>query len=86
MLMENFLPGALERMGLGDDVLHSRNPRLVHGVISGYGHNSSRATWPALDFEDYIVRLHSLAQAGKIGNPRRPATLIHFSMLWQEQP
>jgi len=41
--------------------------------------------WPALDFEDYIVRLHSLAQAGKIGNPRRPATLIHFSMLWQEQ-
>ena len=35
VLMENFLPGAMERMELGDDVLLSRNPRLVHGVISG---------------------------------------------------
>jgi mannose-6-phosphate isomerase-like protein (cupin superfamily) len=41
--------------------------------------------WPALDFEDYIVRLHSLAEAGKIRDPRSPSTLIHFSMLWQEQ-
>src|SRR3954451_13907341 len=56
VLMENFLPGALERMGLGDDVLHSRNPRLVHGVISGYGHDSSRAAWPALDF---VVQAHA---------------------------
>jgi crotonobetainyl-CoA:carnitine CoA-transferase CaiB-like acyl-CoA transferase len=56
VLMENFLPGAMERMQLGDDVLLSRNPRLVHGVISGYGHSSSRATWPALDF---VVQAHA---------------------------
>ena len=56
VLMENFLPGAMERMGLGDDVLHRRNPRLVHGVISGYGHDGSRASWPALDF---VVQAHS---------------------------
>src|SRR3954466_5038507 len=56
VLMENFLPGALERMELGDDVLHARNPRLVHGVISGYGHSSSRAAWPALDF---VVQAHA---------------------------
>src|SRR3982750_1105479 len=43
VLMENFLPGALDRLGLSDDVLHERNPALVHGVISGYGQSSGRA-------------------------------------------
>jgi mannose-6-phosphate isomerase-like protein (cupin superfamily) len=39
---------------------------------------------PALDFEDYIRRLHALAQSGKIGSPRRPSTLIHFALLMDE--
>ncbi len=56
VLMENFLPGAMERLGLGDDVLLARNPGLVHGVISGYGHDSSRAGWPALDF---VIQAHT---------------------------
>ncbi|MCW3038498.1 MAG: CoA transferase [Solirubrobacterales bacterium] len=56
VLMENFLPGAMERMGLSDDVLLERNPRIVHGVISGYGHSSSRAAWPALDF---LIQAHA---------------------------
>lgn len=56
VLMENFLPGAMERMGLDDGTLLARNPRLVHGVISGYGHDSSRASWPALDF---VVQAHT---------------------------
>lgn len=55
VLMENFLPGAMEKMGLDDDTLLGRNPVLVHGVISGYGHNSSRASWPALDF---VIQAH----------------------------
>jgi crotonobetainyl-CoA:carnitine CoA-transferase CaiB-like acyl-CoA transferase len=55
ILMENFLPGTMERMSLSDDVLLARNPRLVHGVISGYGHASSRASWPALDF---VIQAH----------------------------
>jgi crotonobetainyl-CoA:carnitine CoA-transferase CaiB-like acyl-CoA transferase len=56
VLMENFLPGAMERMGLDDETLQARNPRLVHGVISGYGHGSNRAAWPALDF---VVQAHT---------------------------
>ena len=50
VLMENFLPGAMDRLGLGEEVLRERNPRLVHGVVSGYGQDSSRRSWPALDF------------------------------------
>lgn len=56
ILMENFLPGTMEKMGLDDETLLAANPRLVHGVISGYGHDSSRASWPALDF---VVQAHT---------------------------
>ncbi|WP_424139462.1 CaiB/BaiF CoA transferase family protein [Roseomonas chloroacetimidivorans] len=37
VLVENFLPGTLERWGLGPDVLHARNPGLVILRISGWG-------------------------------------------------
>jgi crotonobetainyl-CoA:carnitine CoA-transferase CaiB-like acyl-CoA transferase len=37
VLVENFRPGQLERLGLGPDVLHAANPRLVIARISGYG-------------------------------------------------
>src|SRR5690606_9502474 len=37
VLVENFRPGTLERMGLGYDVLARRNPGLVLVRISGYG-------------------------------------------------
>jgi succinyl-CoA:(S)-malate CoA-transferase subunit B len=37
VLVENFQPGTLEKWGLGWDVLHAVNPRLVMVRISGYG-------------------------------------------------
>ena len=37
VLVENFRPGYLERVGLGPEVLHARNPRLIVARISGYG-------------------------------------------------
>lgn len=37
VLVENFLPGTLERMGLGWDTLQAINPRLVYATITGYG-------------------------------------------------
>jgi crotonobetainyl-CoA:carnitine CoA-transferase CaiB-like acyl-CoA transferase len=45
VLIDNFSPGALDRLGLGYDVLSVRNPRLVHGSIKGflpgpYGHRA----------------------------------------------
>src|SRR5258708_24756551 len=37
VLIENFRPGTLERMGLGPTILHERNPRLVIVRVSGWG-------------------------------------------------
>ena len=37
VLVENFRPGTLERLGLGPDVLHARNPKLVVLRVTGFG-------------------------------------------------
>ena len=37
MLVESFVPGTMERWGIGPDALHARNPRLVIVRISGWG-------------------------------------------------
>ncbi|HET6606368.1 MAG TPA: CoA transferase [Rhodopila sp.] len=37
VVVENYRPGVMDRLGIGWDVLHSRNPRLVLASISGFG-------------------------------------------------
>jgi crotonobetainyl-CoA:carnitine CoA-transferase CaiB-like acyl-CoA transferase len=49
MLIENYRPGTMEKLGLGYDVLAAINPRLVYMAISGYGQTGSRAKRPAFD-------------------------------------
>jgi crotonobetainyl-CoA:carnitine CoA-transferase CaiB-like acyl-CoA transferase len=46
VLVENFRPGRLERLGLGPEVLHARNPRLVLTRISGFGQDGPYAERP----------------------------------------
>jgi len=38
VVMENFSPGTMERLGLGYDVLKELNPRIIYASISGFGH------------------------------------------------
>ena len=47
VLVENLRAGGLERLGLGPDVLHAANPRLVIARISGYGQDGSYRDKPA---------------------------------------
>jgi crotonobetainyl-CoA:carnitine CoA-transferase CaiB-like acyl-CoA transferase len=42
-VVENFRPGVLDRLGLGWQVLHARNPRLILGSISGFGQTGPSA-------------------------------------------
>ena len=50
VLVENFRPGALERLGFDDSALASLNPRLVHLSITGYGPDGPDAAKPGFDF------------------------------------
>jgi alpha-methylacyl-CoA racemase len=43
VLLEGFRPGVLERLGLGPDVLHARNARLVVGRMTGWGQDGPLA-------------------------------------------
>jgi crotonobetainyl-CoA:carnitine CoA-transferase CaiB-like acyl-CoA transferase len=45
-LVENFRPGTLERLGLGPDVLHDLNPRLVITRVTGFGQTGPYAARP----------------------------------------
>ncbi len=47
VLVENLRAGQLERLGLGPDILHQANPRLVIARISGYGQDGPYRDKPA---------------------------------------
>src|SRR5215207_8065159 len=49
VLVENYLPGTLERLGLTRARLAERNPRLVYAACSGFGQQGPYARRPALD-------------------------------------
>lgn len=49
VLVENFRPGVMERLGLGYQGLAERNPRLVYCAISGFGQTGPDAVKPAYD-------------------------------------
>lgn len=49
VVMENFRPGVMERLGLGYDVLSKENPRLVYSAITGFGESGPYAKRPAFD-------------------------------------
>ena len=49
VLVENFRPGAMERLGLGGDTLRARNPRLVYASVTGFGRTGPDAGQAAYD-------------------------------------
>ena len=49
VLVENFRPGTMERMGLGWDTVHALNPRLVMARISGFGQDGPLANKQCFD-------------------------------------
>jgi crotonobetainyl-CoA:carnitine CoA-transferase CaiB-like acyl-CoA transferase len=49
VLVENFAPNAMERLGLGYENLRKINPRLIYGAGSGYGRTGPNKDYPAMD-------------------------------------
>jgi CoA:oxalate CoA-transferase len=49
VLVENFRPGTMERLGYGWDAVRIRWPRLVYAAASGFGHTGPASRRPAFD-------------------------------------
>jgi crotonobetainyl-CoA:carnitine CoA-transferase CaiB-like acyl-CoA transferase len=68
VLVENFRPGVMERLGIGWDVLAGIRPELVHCSISGFGSSGPYAAMPAFDG----VALGYSGLAGLLLDPEDP--------------
>jgi CoA:oxalate CoA-transferase len=68
IMLENFAPGALDRLGVGWDVMRTVNPRLIYAQGSGYG-----LTGPSRDFLAMDLTVQAMAGVMSInGFPDRP--------------
>lgn len=71
VLIEGYRPGVAERLGVGPDACHARNPRLVYGRMTGWGQDGPLAQRAGHDIA-YIALTGTL---GMIGKPDEPPTV-----------
>jgi crotonobetainyl-CoA:carnitine CoA-transferase CaiB-like acyl-CoA transferase len=76
ILLEQFRPGVMERLGLGFEALHKDYPRLIYCSISGYGASGPRAGEAGHDI-NYIGNTGLLdLQPGPLTSPVVPPMLV----------
>ncbi len=72
VLLENFGPGALDRLGFGFEALQEINPRLIYATIKGFG-----TYGPYRDFKSYEPIAQAMGGAMSItGFPENPPTFV----------
>jgi formyl-CoA transferase len=72
VLLENFGPGAMDRLGLGWDTLRDLNPRLIYATIKGFG-----SYGPHAHFKSYEPVAQAMGGAMSVtGFPENPPTLV----------
>ena len=74
VLIENFGPGTMDRLGLGFEALHARNPRLIYASLKGFldGPYSQR-----LALDEVVQMMSGLAfMTGPTGRPLRAGTSV----------
>ncbi|MBN8413846.1 CaiB/BaiF CoA transferase family protein [Halomonas cupida] len=76
VLVENFRPGVLAKMGLDDDTLRTRFPRLVVGRINGFGSTGPYRDRPAYDFVAQAMSGFMGVNGAEGGEPMRAAPPI----------
>jgi alpha-methylacyl-CoA racemase len=76
LLVEGFRPGVAERLGIGPEPCHARNPRLVYGRMTGWGQDGPSASSAGHDITYIAVTgaLHAIGEAG--GAPQIPLNLV----------
>jgi CoA:oxalate CoA-transferase len=74
VLVENFRPGVLERLGLGWPRLRELNPRLIYATITGFGHSPS----PYRDRAAFTPIVEGVAGAVIYRNDHEPPTITGY--------
>ncbi|WP_170762068.1 CaiB/BaiF CoA transferase family protein [Ruegeria lacuscaerulensis] len=75
-LIEGFRPGVMEKLGLGPDICHDLNPKLVYGRMTGWGQDSPLSDTAGHDL-NYIALSGALWYASTPDQaPQTPATLV----------
>ncbi|UUN30389.1 CoA transferase [Streptomyces sp. FIT100] len=76
VLIEGYRPGVAERLGVGPEQCHARNPRLVYGRMTGWGQEGPLAQRAGHDIT-YIALTGTLGMIGKPDEaPAVPANLL----------
>lgn len=76
VVVQNFRPGAIERLGLGWEVLHALNPDLVMCSISGFGSDGPYSDRPAFDAVVQSIAGYPAVQVDDHGEPQLMATIV----------
>ena len=76
VLVENFRPGTLERLGLGPDRLHEINPSLVVTRVTGFGQTGPYADRPGFASIAESMSGYAAVNGEKDGPPLLPAIAL----------
>lgn len=74
-LLEGFRPGAMERLGIGPDVLCADNPQLVYARMTGWGQDGSYAPYAGHDI-NYVALTGALHAIGPAERPVPPLAFL----------
>src|SRR5215210_2461543 len=76
VVVEQFRPGVMDRLGLGYEALKKINPRIIYCALTGYGQHGPRADVAAHDL-NYVAEsgMLSLTKSAD-GSPALPAALV----------
>jgi CoA:oxalate CoA-transferase len=80
VMVQNFRPGVMDRLGLGYASVASANPRLVYGVVTGYGNAEE---WRDRPGQDLLAQARAgiMWLSGNDGDPPTPMALAIADML-----
>ena len=76
VVVENFRPGTLERLGLGPDRLHEINPSLIVTRVTGFGQNGPYADRPGFASIAESMSGYAAVNGEKDGPPLLPAIAL----------
>ena len=77
VLVENFRPGVMARLGLDYDSARELNPDLIYCSVSGYGQFGPRRDWPAID--NIVQATSGMMSLG--GDPDGPPSRVGFPVV-----